>query len=121
MKKNLILVFLVFLSSGAYAQLNEPNYIDIGPARNPNSAQTGLNTGSSYDTNIQIVHSGWSGSHGILFNAYMSDSLVSGSLSALGNTKYANDLGNYSGGAGAIMFFGNGEYMDFYIPPASTG
>jgi len=112
---------LISLSTTAYAQLNEPNYIDIGPARNPNSAQIGLNTGSSYDTNIQLVHAGWSGSHGILFNAYMSDSLVSGSLSALGNTKYANDVGNYSGGAGGIMFFGNGGTMDFFISPASTG
>jgi|GEM_PF-4535608 len=121
MKTILPFFILVFLTTTAHAQLNEPNYIDIGPARNPNSAQIGLNTGSSSVTNIQLVHTGWSGSHGILFNAYMSATQVNGNLATLGNIKYANDVGNYSGGAGSIMYFGNGGNMDFYISPASTG
>jgi len=74
-------------------------------------------TGTSY-TKIQLAEHSWGGSHGILFNAYKSAS--DGTLAKTGNTKYANDHGPYGGGAGAIMFVGNGGTMDFYVSPGST-
>lgn len=79
-----------------------------------------IETNKSAFTKIQLAVHDWSGSHGLLFNAYK-QTTVSGSLGATGNTKYANNVGNYGGGAGAIMFYGNGGSMGFYISPASTG
>ncbi len=75
--------------------------------------------GTSY-TRTQLAEHIWSGSHGLLFNSYKSIT-VSGGLSTYGNTKYSNDVGPHGGGAGAIMFFGNGGVMSFYVSPASTG
>ena len=74
-------------------------------------------SGTPY-TKFQFAEHTWSGSHAILFNAYKSVT-VNGSLGAPNNTKYANNQGNYGGGAGAIMFFGNGGTMDFMISPAA--
>ncbi|WP_299433199.1 hypothetical protein [uncultured Aquimarina sp.] len=71
-------------------------------------------------TKIQLATYDWSGSHALLFNAYK-DLTIGGGLSATGNTKYANDIGSYNNGAGAIMFFGNGGAMDFLVSPGSTG
>ncbi|MEO1255214.1 MAG: hypothetical protein AAFY41_10070 [Bacteroidota bacterium] len=68
---------------------------------------------------IQFAEHAWSGSHGILFNAYK-DISVNGSLSS-GNTKFANNVGSYTGGAGAIFFYGNGGVMDFQITGTSAG
>lgn len=95
--------------------------IDIGASRNVLSSGIGINLASSGVTNIQITHDTWSGSHGILFNAYHSSPNPSGNLATLGNTKYANDVGSHNSGAGAIMYFGNGGKMGFYISPVSTG
>ena len=75
--------------------------------------------GTSF-TKTQIAEHSYSGSHGILFNAYKQID-ATGSLSKTGNTKYANNVGSYSDGAGAIMFFGNGGTMQFLISPVSTG
>ncbi len=69
-------------------------------------------------TKIQLATHDWSGSHGILFNAYKNIT-ASGRLSTPGNTYYANNQGSHFGGAGAIMFFGNGGQMNFLISPAS--
>ena len=76
--------------------------------------------GTSY-TNIQLADRDWSGSHAILFNAYTSSSFVNGSLATTGNTKFYNDKGSFSGGAGGIFFDGNGGTMHFRISDASTG
>jgi hypothetical protein len=71
-------------------------------------------------TKIELAQHDWSGSHALFFNAYKSIS-VSGSLLSAGNTKYANSAGSYGGGAGAIIFNGNGGSMYFCISPVSTG
>lgn len=72
-------------------------------------------------TSIQLIEKDWSGSHALLFNSYASKTQLSGSLAALGNTKYSNDVGTYSNGAGAIMFFANSGLMAFYVSEQSTG
>ncbi len=71
-------------------------------------------------TKIQLTTHDWSGSHGLLFNAYQNITM-NGGLATTGNTKYANDASRFGSGAGAIMFFGNGGAMDFMVSPASTG
>ena len=73
--------------------------------------------GTSY-TKLQFAEHIWSGSHAILFNAYKNIT-TNGSLETPNNTSFANNQGAYSGGAGAIMFFGNGGMMDFVISPAA--
>ena len=73
--------------------------------------------GTSY-TKLQFAEHIWSGSHAILFNAYKNIT-TSGSLETPHNTSFANNQGAYSGGAGAIMFFGNGGLIDFLISPAA--
>ena len=65
-------------------------------------------------TKFQFAEHTWSGSHALLFNAYKSIT-VNGSLGTPNNTKFANNQGAYGGGAGAIMFYGNGGTMDFLI------
>ncbi|WP_421762901.1 hypothetical protein [Ekhidna sp.] len=123
---------LSFISIFPIFFLSAQNSEDIGYARPLGSSPYGLNintptnaSGSGLDgstnTNIQIATRAWSGSHAILFNSYASQSMVSGSLLTFGNTKFANNVGNYSSGAGAIMFFGNGGTMDFHISQTSTG
>ena len=85
-----------------------------------------VNTGTEFTSpgsgwsKTQLAEHGWSGSHAILFNAYK-DINVNGSLLSTGNTKYTYNAGPYVGGAGSIMFFGNGGNMDFLISPISTG
>ncbi|MEQ8629521.1 LamG domain-containing protein [Ekhidna sp.] len=79
-----------------------------------------ISTTKTSNTKFQFVRHSHSGSHGILFNSYY-NSTVSGNLSATGNTFYANNVGNHSGGAGAIMFYGNGGTIDFNISPSSPG
>lgn len=95
--------------------------LDIGPSRNVLSSNVGLNLGHTNLTNINITHDTWSGSHAILFNAYQAVGNLSGGLNVTGNTKFSNDLGAYNGGAGSIMYFGNGGTMAFYVSDASTG
>ena len=112
--------------------LKAQNSEDIGYSRPTGSSPFGLNintptnaTGSGLDgstaTNLQFATRAWSGSHAILFNSYASQNMVNGSLGTTGNTKYANNVGSYTSGAGAIMFYGNGGTLDFNISPASTG
>ena len=126
--KLLFIVITVFIFQNLLAQNGE----DIGHPRHPNSSAYGLNinaptpsTGTGLYagnyTNMQLVQRAWSGSHAILFNAFASQNPIVGALNATGNTKFANDVGAYSGGAGAIMFFGNGGTMDFLISQSSTG
>ncbi len=126
--KNVIILLTLIVPS----LLNGQNSEDIGHSRPTGSSPYGLNintptnsSGLGLDgpaaTNFQIALRGWSGSHALLFNSYASQNMVSGGLSTLGNTKYANNVGSYSSGAGAIMFFGNGGNMDFFISPTSTG
>ncbi|WP_421762855.1 LamG domain-containing protein [Ekhidna sp.] len=79
-----------------------------------------ISTSKTYNTKIQFVRHGWSGSHGILFNSYY-NSTVNGSLAATGNTFHANSEGSHTTGAGAIMFFSNGGTMDFRISEKSPG
>ena len=83
----------------------------------PETSLEKTSPGTSY-TKFQFAEHTWSGSHAILFNAYKNVT-VSGSLGATGNTKYANNQGNYGGGAGAIMIYGNGGTMDYLISPAA--
>ena len=97
------------------------SYLDVGGARNSLAEKQGINTLSTSYTNLNFAAKTHSGSHAILFNAYTPATQVTGSLKTVGNSKYANNVGNYSGGAGAIMFFGNGGTMDFLISPSSTG
>ena len=98
--------------------------LDIGIPRNSNGSSDGLNihsgAGGNY-TNIQFAETSYSASHAMLFNAYKPQTGVSGNLSATGNTKFANDPGDHGNGAGAIMFFGNGGNMEFFVSPASSG
>jgi len=90
----------------------------IGNAQSwPETSLEKTSPGTTY-TKFQFAEHTWSGSHAILFNAFKSVT-VGGSLGALGNTKYANNQGSYGGGAGAIMFYGNGGKMDFLISPAA--
>ena len=77
-----------------------------------------LSSGKTSYTNIELATHSWSGSHALLFNANKNVT-VNGSLGATGNTKYSNNQGAYSGGAGGIFFFANGGVMDFNISPAS--
>lgn len=77
-----------------------------------------INLGDTHNTYTQLTNHTFGGSHGLLFNAYKSN-VTSGNLSL--NTKFANEVGGYSGGAGALMFYGNGGRMDFLISPSSTG
>ncbi len=84
------------------------------------SSGSSIETSKTSFTKFQLARHDWSGSHALLFNAYK-DYSVNGSLSTTGNVKYANDVGSYSSGAGAIMFFGNGGVMDFFISPTSSG
>ncbi len=109
---------------GSYNALTiQPNgNVGVGTT-NPDSKITidgTISTTKSSYTKFQLARHDWSGSHAILFNAYK-DYSVSGSLETTGNTKYANNTGAYSGGAGSIMFLGNGGIMDFLISPASVG
>ncbi|MBY0435311.1 MAG: hypothetical protein K2U26_14485 [Cyclobacteriaceae bacterium] len=98
--------------------------VDIGGARNPNSASGSLNV---YDhtvgdyTNIQFAQSAWGGSNAILFNAYKSGTQVNGDLMASGNVRHANDVGSFSAGSGMIHYLGNGGRMDFFISGNSSG
>ncbi|WP_420318809.1 hypothetical protein [Ekhidna sp.] len=94
---------------------------DFDGARPVGSSSYGVNLGFQYNTNIQFTTRTWSGSHAILFNSHASQNMVNGSLGATGNTKYANNVGSNTSGAGAIMFYGNGGTMDFLISPNSTG
>lgn len=89
-------------------------------AQNWNSGSVPTST-TGFNTNIQLTHIGWGSHHGILFNAYVSPTLVSGDLLAVGNTKHSFAAGSYTSGAGAIMFLGNGGNMDFLITGLSTG
>lgn len=107
-----------------HGQIMASGMIDIGMSRPASAYTEGLFVkgvdGNGY-ASIQLATKSWSGSHAILFNAYKSSSQVSGSLASVGNTKFTHNVGNYSGGAGAIMFFGNGGGMNFYISQTSTG
>jgi hypothetical protein len=98
--------------------------LDVGGARNSNSSLGSLtvidHTVGNYNS-FQFAQSGFGGSHAILFNAFKAATQVNGDLTAIGNIKYANDVGPYSSGAGMIHFLGNGGKMDFYVSPASTG
>nr|WP_321450317.1 hypothetical protein [uncultured Carboxylicivirga sp.] len=77
-----------------------------------------ITTGQTDYHSIQLATHSWAGSHGLLFNCYKSV-VKDGSLRS--NTKYTNDRGSYSGGAGSIFFWGNGGTLDFCISPASEG
>lgn len=121
MKRIYCLSCLLFSFAGAFAQIHEPTYVDIGASRNTGSALTGLNIGKTSVTNFQIAYDTYSGSHGILFNAYKSGSSQDGNFEAIGRVRYANNEGDWNGGAAAIVFLGNGGTMDFLISPKSTG
>lgn len=72
-------------------------------------------------TDFNIAVNDWSGSHGLLFNCYKAPTQVSGGLGTYKNILYSNAVGAYSGGAGAIVYYGNGGVMDFLISdPASA-
>jgi hypothetical protein len=105
--------------------------LDVGTDRLnfPNSYSRGLNIHDVNDggvyTNIQLAQRGWAGSHGILFNALKAVTPIDGSLrsfnttSNTGNTVFANNRGDFLGGAGAIFFDANGGTMYFDISPAA--
>lgn len=132
MKKIKLLLFCALLPIILVTQIRAQNSypttgkalvsgLDIGINRNALSSNVGLNLGHTTYTNINITHDVWSGSHAILFNAYQALSNPSGGLNVTGNTKFSNDAGAYSGGAGSIMYFGNGGTMGFYVSDVSTG
>lgn len=85
------------------------------------SGSTVPTTTGDYNTSIQLITTPWGAQHGLLFNAYRSNPLVNGSLSAFGNTKHSFDVGPFGSGAGAIMYLGNGGSMEFLISNTSTG
>ncbi|MGB3468949.1 MAG: hypothetical protein WBA74_26930, partial [Cyclobacteriaceae bacterium] len=105
--------------------------INIGFNRPADAAPSGLwiNRGmaasggltSGLFTSIQLIEKDWSGTHAMLFNAYANQTQQNGSLNLAGNTLYKNDVGSFSSGAGAIMFFAHSGAMDFFISPESTG
>ena len=74
--------------------------------------------GKTYVTDINLVSDTHGGAHALLFNAYKSTN-ANGWLSS--ETNYSNPEGAYGGGAGGIVFYGNGGTMDFWISPASSG
>ncbi len=74
--------------------------------------------GKSHVTDFNLVSDGHGGAHALLFNAYKSTN-ANGWLSS--ETNHSNSAGAYGGGAGAIVFYGNGGTMDFWISPTSTG
>jgi len=80
-----------------------------------------LRVGALYNTNIQFATRTWGGSHAILFNAQTSSSYVNGGLGTTGNTKFANNVGGYGGGAAGVFFNGNGGSMYILISETSTG
>jgi len=80
-----------------------------------------LRVGALYNTNIQLATRTWSASHAILLNAQTSPTFVNGGLDATGNTKFANNVGSYGGGAAGIFYNGNGGTMHFRISETSTG
>ncbi len=80
-----------------------------------------LKIGNGYNSSINMGIRTHSGSHGILFNAYPSPSMITGSLMAKGNTKFGSDLTQYGAGAGGIFFASNGGHMFFNISPGSSG
>nr|WP_321485517.1 hypothetical protein [uncultured Draconibacterium sp.] len=134
MKKVLIFILLIASvsivegqqwngSSDVNGDINRNGNVGIGTSNPSQKLDVNgfLNVGGTAYTRMVFAYNNWSGSHGILFNAYPSSPFVNGNLESLGNTKFANDVGNYSGGAGAVMFFGNGGVMDFLISPLSTG
>lgn len=83
------------------------------------TSETFTSPGAQY-TRTQLAEHFWGGTHALLFNAYKQIT-VNGTLAETGNSRYAKAPGAYGGGAGAIMFIGNGGTMDFYISPQSTG
>ncbi len=95
--------------------------LDMQKQRNPLASTFGLNLGYTPYTSINITHEAWSGSHGILFNAYQNNGSAIGGLDVHGNTNYSNNAGNYGSGAGSIIFLANGGVLDFYITPSSIG
>ncbi|MEQ9403978.1 MAG: hypothetical protein RIM99_10350 [Cyclobacteriaceae bacterium] len=94
---------------------------DFDGPRPTGSSSNGINIANFYNTNIQLTAHTHSASHGILFNSYKPSTTISGSLGALGNTKHSQGAGAYSGGAGAIMYYGNGGTMQFLISETSPG
>lgn len=77
-----------------------------------------IETDKSNNTKFQFARNDWSGSHAILFNAYM-DVSANANLFATGNTKYANDAGDHANGAGGIFFNANYGNLIIGISPAT--
>jgi len=78
--------------------------------------------GGTTQSQLMLADRGWSGSHAILFNSYPSESFVNGGLNVYQNTKYANDPGNFSNGAGGVFFNANGEgVFEIKLSKVSTG
>jgi len=67
-------------------------------------------------SNINIATSGWGAGHGLLFNARP---VGDGYLST--QSKYTCSAGQYTNGAGGIIFQGNGGVLDFLISSTSSG
>ncbi|WP_461639601.1 hypothetical protein [Labilibaculum euxinus] len=95
--------------------INKPdNYLDVSG----DIEGTSFNVRKTSYTQMQFATYDWSGSHAILFNSYKE---ITKNGPIYMNSKFSNDMGSYSSGAGAIMFMGNGGTMNFYISPRSTG
>jgi len=90
------------------------NYLDVSG----DIQGSAFNVRRTNYTNIQLATYDWSGSHAILFNSYKE---INNNGPIYLNSKYSNDMGAYSSGAGSIMFMGNGGTMGFYKSPISTG
>lgn len=76
-----------------------------------------LSLAKDYNREISFAGDGHGGAHAILFNSYKgieSDWITN-------ETLYSNGHGGYGGGAGSIMFYGNGGTMNFMISETSTG
>ena len=112
------------------AKLEVSGPIGVG-APNANSVYTALSVNSitgnelngGWDTgsgSLQLAHTGFGETTGILFNAYQKSSHQGSNtyLFTTGNTAYTFNGNAYNYGAGALEFEGNGGAWNFYSSPA---
>ncbi|VXD14830.1 conserved exported hypothetical protein [Marinoscillum sp. 108] len=112
MKKLTLTICLSILALMGYAQVTELHV---------HGDQTSNRISQSGGTYTELAQRTWSGSAGILFSAYASDTYVNGGLSTTGNTKYKFNPSVFgSTSHGAKMIYTNHSSIGFFISPAST-
>ena len=128
MKKLKLTIYLSILGQLAIAQvIDTGDEVGIGTSSpstklNVHGDQTENRISQSGGTYTELAQRTWSGSAGILFSAYASDSYVNGGLSTTGNTKYKFHPSVFgSTSHGAKMIYADHSSIGFFISPASTG